>query len=190
MGMQGDAQPLEQLLDILGATDEELVDVLRFGITIPTRFRPGRLTMLPCLTARRYKYTWRGFSQSLVKRVRRSILDASLPLEGADHAGLHTVLAVEDEPSVRELVANFLRDEGYEVEEAQDGAGAIRALDQHRPPSGHLGVVLLDMRLPDGDGMRVLRHLSALGAHVPVVALSASPERLAAVVAAGAQATV
>jgi CheY-like chemotaxis protein len=102
----------------------------------------------------------------------------------------HTVLVVEDEPAVRQLVTDFLRDEGYEVEEARDGAEAIHRLDSHQRRADHLCAVLLDMMLPRVDGVGVLRHLATVGAQVPVVAMSASREHLSAALAAGAQSAV
>jgi CheY-like chemotaxis protein len=102
----------------------------------------------------------------------------------------HTVLVVEDEPAVRELVSDFLRDEGYEVEEARDGAEAIHRLDAHQHRADHLCAVLLDMMLPRVDGIGVLHHLAAVGAEVPVVAMSASREHLNAALAAGARTAV
>ena len=104
--------------------------------------------------------------------------------------GPHTVLVVEDEPPVRELVTDFLRGEGYEVAEASDGAEAIRALATYRPPTGHFCGVLLDMMLPRVDGVGVLLHLAESGVATPVVAMSASGEHLVAAAAAGAKATL
>ena len=108
----------------------------------------------------------------------------------ADTEHPHTVLVVEDEPAVREMVADFLRDEGYAVEEARDGAEAIRTLDQHCQRADHLCAVLLDMMLPRVDGVGVLRHLASVGARVPVVAMSASREHLTVALSAGAQMVV
>ena len=102
----------------------------------------------------------------------------------------HMVLVVEDEPAVRELVADLLRDEGYLVEEARDGAEAIRRLDAHQRRANHLCAVLLDMMLPRVDGVSVLRHLATAGAEVPVVAMSASREHRTAALAAGARTAV
>ncbi len=103
---------------------------------------------------------------------------------------LHTVLVVEDEPMIRQVVAEVLRDSGYEVVEAANGAAAIEALDQQRPPPQQLCLVLLDMMLPEVDGLGVLRHLTAAGAYVPVVAMSANKLNLAAALAAGAHSAV
>src|SRR5689334_11738892 len=83
-----------------------------------------------------------------------------------------------------------LRDEGFRVEEARDGAEAIKALDQYRPPPARLCLVLLDQMLPKADGVEVLQHLAAHGAYVPVVAMSASRTRLKAAAEAGADDTL
>ena len=104
--------------------------------------------------------------------------------------GRHTILVVEDEPSVRELAVDVLRDQGYDVVEAQDGVEAIRALEQRDPSASELSLILLDMMLPGMDGLRVLGHVRALGACPPVVAMSASRRLLATALATGAQAAL
>ena len=102
----------------------------------------------------------------------------------------HTILVVEDEPCVRELAVEVLREEGYDVVEAKDGVEAICALEQHDPPSGRLSLILLDMMLPGVDGLQVLGHLGTLGVSLPVVAVSASRSQLAAALDAGARAAL
>lgn len=64
------------------------------------------------------------------------------------------VLLVEDEPAIRELVAEMLDGEGVELRLAAGGAEGLRDARRHRP---HL--VLLDIVLPDLDGIAVLRLL-------------------------------
>ncbi len=105
----------------------------------------------------------------------------------SSHRESSAVLIVEDEPSIRELVADVLCNEGYPVLEAQDGLQAIHALERHRT---RVGVVLLDMMLPHVDGVGVLRYLAERGANVPVVAMSASAQELAKATPAGAQTTL
>jgi two-component system, chemotaxis family, chemotaxis protein CheY len=100
--------------------------------------------------------------------------------------GRPTVLLVEDEPAVRELVADVLGDKGYDVVEAQSGVEAIRTLDEHRPQPGELSLIVLDMMLPGMDGLEVLGHMDSLGVSVPVVATSVSRALLAAAADAGA----
>jgi CheY-like chemotaxis protein len=98
-----------------------------------------------------------------------------------------TILVVEDEASVRALVSDVLRDEGFEIEEADDGAQALAVLEREPAREPKLCAVLLDVMLPYLDGVSLLRQLRARGAEVPVVAMSASAEHLHAAVTAGAR---
>lgn len=76
------------------------------------------------------------------------------------------VLVVDDDPSiVRALVIN-LRARQYEVDSAEDGAGALRAAARHPD------VVVLDLGLPDMDGVDVIRRLREWS-RVPILVLSA-----------------
>jgi CheY-like chemotaxis protein len=104
--------------------------------------------------------------------------------------GRATILLVEDEPPIRELVADVLRDEGYDVLEAKDGMEAIHALDEHGPPAGDLSLIVVDMMLPGTDGLGILSHLGAPEIGPPVVAMSASGYLLSAAAAAGARAVL
>jgi two-component system, OmpR family, response regulator MprA len=103
--------------------------------------------------------------------------------------GQPTILLVEDEPAVRELLADVLSAEGYRVLQARDGAEAIQTLDG-MPPDTDFSLVLLDMMLPMVDGLGVLDHLASQGVVSPVVAMSARADSLAAAQSAGAQATI
>jgi two-component system OmpR family response regulator len=100
------------------------------------------------------------------------------------------VLVVDDEPWVRELIAEVLRDEGYHVLEAPTGHAALRAVNQPSPTAPCPDLVLLDMMLPEINGLQVLQQLAAPGGRVPVVVMSTSPEQLPAARAAGADAVV
>jgi two-component system response regulator (stage 0 sporulation protein F) len=81
------------------------------------------------------------------------------------------VLVVDDEESIRELYRADLTDEGYEVELAADGRKALLGLDSFRPD-----LVTLDIKLPDIDGIEVLRRIREKNATVPVVLLTAFGE--------------
>ena len=105
--------------------------------------------------------------------------------------GRHTILLVEDEPAVRELTADILRDEGYDVVEARDGLEALQVIDEHVPFSEHAAVVLLDLMLPKVSGLQVLTHLRQTNdGATPVVAMSASGAHLSQAAMAGADATL
>src|SRR6266550_355532 len=66
------------------------------------------------------------------------------------------VLVVDDEPSLAELLASVLRYEGWEIRTAGDGASAVRAARDFRPDA-----VVLDIMLPDFDGLEVMRRVRA-----------------------------
>lgn len=83
-----------------------------------------------------------------------------------------TVLIVEDEDNEREMLAGFLRLQGYSVVALQDGAEALGYLESHAPPSA----VLVDMNMPrctGGDMVRILRE-SKRHSGVRVFAISGS----------------
>jgi two-component system OmpR family response regulator len=78
------------------------------------------------------------------------------------------VLVVDDEPSIVDAVATALRYEGFEVEEATNGRAALSSA-QDRPPD----LMVLDVMLPDLDGLEVTRRLRSGGLKVPVLFLTA-----------------
>ncbi len=78
------------------------------------------------------------------------------------------LLVVDDEPSIRDLLAASLRYAGYEVATAEDGASALAAAEKDRPD-----LVVLDVMLPDMDGFDVTRKLRERGREVPVLFLTA-----------------
>ena len=77
------------------------------------------------------------------------------------------VLVVDDEPSIRRLLRTSLSAQGYRVLEAGTGQGAIDSLAQDGPE-----VVLLDLGLPDMDGLEVIRRVRTSGFKTPVIVLS------------------
>ncbi len=78
-----------------------------------------------------------------------------------------TVLVVDDEANIADLVELYLRREGFRVVQANDGAAGLRAVKDHRPR-----LVVLDVGLPDIDGLEVCRRLRASSA-IPVIFLTA-----------------
>jgi DNA-binding response OmpR family regulator len=81
-----------------------------------------------------------------------------------------TVLVVDDEPIVREIVVRYLQREGYDTLEASDGLRA-RALLEEQPPS----LVVLDVMLPGMDGLELCRWIRDRS-DLPVIMLTARGE--------------
>ncbi|MGZ4691967.1 MAG: response regulator transcription factor [Acidimicrobiia bacterium] len=78
-----------------------------------------------------------------------------------------TILVVEDEANIADLVDLYLTREGYRVLKQDTGAGALDAVRDHRPR-----LVVLDIGLPDIDGLEVCRRIRATG-NLPVIFLTA-----------------
>ncbi len=89
------------------------------------------------------------------------------PDEVQDEPGAR-VLVVDDETYIRDLVGTALRYEGFQVTEAADGRQALDAIRSTRPD-----LVVLDVMLPDVDGLEVTRRVRSEGIRVPVIFLTA-----------------
>ena len=93
------------------------------------------------------------------------------------------VLVVDDETSITELLSMALRYEGWQIRSATDGQGALQTAREFRPDA-----VVLDMMLPDMDGLAVLGRLRRELPDVPVLFLTAKDaveDRIAGLTAGG-----
>jgi|SRR5690625_2365700 len=80
--------------------------------------------------------------------------------------GKHTILVVDDEPGIRELIRMFLEKEGYDVIEAENGKEAMEIVSSDQP---HL--ILLDIEMPGMTGFEVCRNIRKKMT-VPIIFLS------------------
>lgn len=78
-----------------------------------------------------------------------------------------SILVVEDEPSIREVVTLYLERAGFEVSSVTDGDAAVESLDRNMPD-----LVVLDLMLPGIDGFEIARYLRASG-ETPIIMLTA-----------------
>ncbi len=78
------------------------------------------------------------------------------------------ILTVDDEHSITELLSMAMRYEGWEVTTADSGTAAVKAASATRPDA-----IVLDMMLPDFDGLEVMRRIRANQPEVPVIFLTA-----------------
>ena len=84
------------------------------------------------------------------------------------------ILVVDDERAVRESLRRALELEGYEIELAADGQEALQRLEENG--EGQPDAVLLDVLMPNVDGLEVCRRLRRSGNRVPVLMLTARDE--------------
>lgn len=82
-----------------------------------------------------------------------------------------TVLVVEDDRGVRELIETILVSEGFDVRTARDGLEGLLKLRMLKP-----SVLVLDIMMPDVGGLRVLDELAEEHADVPVIVVTGKPQ--------------
>ena len=94
-----------------------------------------------------------------------------------DQATAGTVLIVDDDPAIRELLKDLLGTEGYDVLEASNGVQAIDQVQRHRPTA-----VLMDLMMPIMSGAEATTRLKSdpATAAIPVLAMSAGRNLTAA----------
>ncbi|HRZ07636.1 MAG TPA: response regulator, partial [Candidatus Competibacteraceae bacterium] len=77
------------------------------------------------------------------------------------------VLTIDDEPMVREILATYLEDSGFEVLQAGDGPTGIDLIRRERPD-----LVLCDLRMPGMDGLQVLATVTREFPDLPILVVS------------------
>jgi CheY-like chemotaxis protein len=95
-------------------------------------------------------------------------MDDSAARSSEPDEAIPTILVVEDEPVIRELMAMLLEDEGFTVRQAVDGLAALEVIEQHR-----VDLVLSDVMMPRLDGASLVHRLRSRGELIPIVLMSA-----------------
>ena len=85
----------------------------------------------------------------------------------------HSVLVVEDNPDIARLVKLHLTDAGHQVDWAADGESALKQLE-----SGDYDLVILDLMLPDMDGLDLCRQLRSRTDYIPILMLTSKSSEL------------
>ena len=84
---------------------------------------------------------------------------------------LGRILVVDDDSEVRQLLRDFLSDRGYDVLLAENGLEALSTLDTQKP-----GLVLLDVAMPEMDGIETLKRMMVHDPPVPVIMVTANAD--------------
>ena len=79
-----------------------------------------------------------------------------------------TILIVEDDAHIAELMRMHLHDEGYAVEQANDGHAGLQMLER-----GHWDALVLDLMLPGVDGLEICRRARSMARYTPIIITSA-----------------
>ena len=83
-----------------------------------------------------------------------------------------SILVVDDEPAVRDMLADALRMQGYKIEVAGDGQAALRDMQEM-----HFDLVISDVNMPKVNGFELLERMRAAGNETPVILLTARGDR-------------
>ncbi len=78
------------------------------------------------------------------------------------------ILIADDDPSIRLLLKNFLESEGYDTSEAKSGGEVLRVLPELTPD-----LLIMDLRMPEWDGIEVMKKLGEQNLKVPVLLMTA-----------------
>jgi CheY-like chemotaxis protein len=79
-----------------------------------------------------------------------------------------TILVVDDDPAIRDVLAHALADAGYGVEQASDGLLALKQIARHMPD-----LILSDVRMPHLDGIGLATVLAPHAPSIPIILMSA-----------------
>ncbi len=103
--------------------------------------------------------------------IARDNVRGSVPMEGA------TVMIVDDDPDVRNVIHFMLTNAGYRVVEASDGEAALARI-QSSGPTEDIATIICDLRMPNVNGADVIEHLRTHHPTVPYLVLTGDTDFL------------
>jgi excisionase family DNA binding protein len=162
--------PLNLPNDEVFLTTEEVLEYLQ--VNLRTVYRLIKAGKIPAVrVGRQWRFRKRDIDAWLDSQRSRSSSDggaaAVSPSIGRD--GRHRVLVVDDEASIRDLLAKTLALAQYEVDTAPDGSVA---LDRLREGHGQYNLMIADLRMPGMDGLTLIREVKQLTPNLPIIIIT------------------
>jgi excisionase family DNA binding protein len=150
-------------------TTEEVLEYLQ--VNLRTVYRLIKAGKIPAVrVGRQWRFRKRDIDAWLDSQ--RSGSSAGLIPEAAAAApreGRQRVLVVDDEASIRDLLAKTLALAEYDVDTAPDGASA---LDRLREMRGAYDLMIADLRMPGMDGLTLIREAKHINANIPIIIIT------------------
>ena len=86
---------------------------------------------------------------------------------------MRTFLVLDDEPSIRNLITAILRQQNFQILQAENGA---RGLEVMRDRGTHVDLIISDIRMPEVDGVSFARSVRQSHPHIPIILMSGYTE--------------
>ena len=149
-------------------TTEEVLAYLQ--VNLRTVYRLIKAGKIPAVrVGRQWRFRKRDIDAWLdSQRSRGADIPAAAP-PVASRDGRQRVLVVDDEASIRDLLAKTLALAEYDVDTASDGSAALDRLRERR---GNYNLMIADLRMPGMDGLTLIREAKRLSPHLPIIIIT------------------
>lgn len=160
--------PLNLPTDEVFLTTEEVLEYLQ--VNLRTVYRLIKAGKIPAVrVGRQWRFRKRDIDAWLdSQRSRTSDVIPATPAPAA-RDGRQRVLVVDDEASIRDLLAKTLALAEYDVDTASDGASALDRLRERR---GAYALMIADLRMPGMDGLTLIREVKQINANLPIIIIT------------------
>jgi excisionase family DNA binding protein len=149
-------------------TTEEVLEYLQ--VNLRTVYRLIKAGKIPAVrVGRQWRFRKRDIDAWLDSQRSRSADTIPGVTAVAPREGRQRVLVVDDEASIRDLLAKTLALAEYDVDTAPDGA---HALDRLREARGDYDLVIADLRMPGMDGLTLIREVKQINASIPIIIIT------------------
>ena len=160
--------PLNLPTDEVFLTTEEVLEYLQ--VNLRTVYRLIKAGKIPAVrVGRQWRFRKKDIDAWLDSQRSRSTDAGSAMSAAAPREGRHRVLVVDDEPSIRDLLAKTLALAEYDVDTATDGPSA---LDRLREMRGAYDLMIADLRMPGMDGLTLIREVKHINANIPIIIIT------------------
>jgi len=151
-------------------TTEEVLEYLQ--VNLRTVYRLIKAGKIPAVrVGRQWRFRKRDIDAWLDSQRSRSTdtLAASVSTAALPREGRQRVLVVDDEASIRDLLAKTLALAEYDVDTAGDGSAALDRLRERR---GAYDLMIADLRMPGMDGLTLIREVKQVNANLPIIIIT------------------
>ena len=149
-------------------TTEEVLEYLQ--VNLRTVYRLIKAGKIPAVrVGRQWRFRKRDIDAWLDSQRSRSMEPVHAGQASSRNSGRQRVLVVDDEASIRELLAKTLALAEYDVDTATDGASA---LDRLRERQGDYHLMIVDLRMPGMDGLSLIREVKHINPNLPVIIIT------------------